>query len=1158
MDLPAVHAQFEQACHIFSQPATRREGERIITRFRSTPNILPACKYIIEHTQKDDVTFHAVMALKEAVVREYSLHPRADIHAFRDWLLQFVSTRVEQMQGFIVSTICHAVAVIFKRGCLDESPQEKEAFFKGITAMVNGATNERQVALSVFSALVDEFSSDRASAVGLPYNFHVKSRKTFEEGELPPVFLIVVQILQHLMGTGAGMREEKDVRLLTTCMEILSKCLSWEFVSADDNPLLGSLAPNSNYRARARHLGSFPTSWRDLLIRADFIDMFFQLYHMIPDKTWRLAEKVRTCLIQLAGVHGAVFQTTDQEGRPVEDDIVQRSYIGRLLQNYLKLVEGFMASDPFNSVSECSDELVCITSMATKIVQTYRLRVIAAVPEFLPFLNELGKLNIACYAIKGEDEEFWETGAHEEGDELLDLWAQLIEQTEDYAEEQAALRSTGHHQQDFDLPQLNQFLTVVAYHIFETYVNMRLEAAKHSIDDEDLGEEMTDDYMYEEQLVAVGIIARMDPEKCLSKLQQLVNDRLAHVQAIFNGTNPQTNAMPYLSEHLHWLALFTGHILAHPSRGEIPEIPRAIMAMSARSPENGDLAVSLATTLMNVLDVVSVDPDSPKLEICSPLLTETLLWFVERWSESYLFVHTGSPTLDRAFAPQFGGPHVLDFVLRMIQKTFVIWHGEEDLLMQIVNIMNTYSKREAIRNALLMSDKFETLIGYFLSNLDRLPAGVHSPLIESITTIASKCTDVAVKTHFFTRLTDALEQRLVSVLHNPHFSQKYQDSEMIQHIIGTMELYGGFVVAADETNTKQIYAAVSKYFDSFVQLLDLYRNHTDVEKYILQIFANLIRCQSFEELTEADCDKLYAAVMALMKTYAKNTGGRVRMVRASDDEEAVEDLSCIFDILAQLMASQYEGMTWEETLAKRKSRSAAANPGQPGSAGPDVAEVVFYGVGVAAPLVTDQMLQFPELCKDYITLVGNMVRYFPDRLSALPPTLLAGLIQALEFGMHNVMVEVARSAFEAMTTLALFAWDEGAHPVGVSLDFLCPHLDKLLTKTLSMFLFMEFDSGLMDSGGEALFALTLARPQTYTAMVHHLVQQQPAPVLAQRLEAALLGLHGSIAQTLQTPGNADRLRAARSEGLVAGPWLGPYRKRLEAALMDVRGFLRVK
>ncbi|KAJ3151890.1 Exportin-4 [Geranomyces michiganensis] len=1155
MDLPAVHAQFEQACAIFSQPATRKEGERIITRFRSTANILPACKYIIEHTQKDDVRFHAVMALKEAVVREYALHPRADIHAYRDWLLEFVSKGVDQMQGFIASTICHAVAVIFKRGCLDESPQEKEGFFRGITAMVNGSTNERQVALSVFSALVDEFSSDRASAVGLPYNFHVKSRKTFEEGELPPVFLIVVQILQHLMSTATSMCSEKDVHMLTICMEVLSKCLSWEFVSADDNPLLGSLAPNTPYRTRTRQLGSFPTSWRDLLIRADFIDMFFQLYHMIPDKTWRLAEKVRMCLVQLAGVHGAVFQSTDQEGRTVEDDNVQRSYIGRLLQNYLTTVERFMAADPFNSGNEFTDELVCVTSMATKVIQTYRLRIIAAVPEFLPFLNELGKLNIVCYTIKGDDEEFWETGAHEEGDELLDLWAQLIEQTEEYAEELAALQTTGHHQPEFDLPQLNQFLTVVSYHIFETYVNMRLEAAKHSIDDEDLGEEMTDDYMYEEQLVAVGIIARMDPEKCLGKLQQLINDRLAHVQAIFNGSNRQTNAMPYLSEHLHWLALFAGHILAHPSRGEMPEVPRAIMALSARSPENSDLAVSLATTLMNVLEVVSVEPDSPKLEMCSPLLTETLLWFVERWSESYLFVPGLSPGLDRAFGPQFGGPHVLDFVLRMIQKAFVTWHGEEDLLMQIVNILNTYSKREGIRNALLMSDKFETLIGYFLGNLDRLPAGVYSPLIESITTIASKCTDIAVKTHFFTRLTEALERRLLAVLQDPLFAQKFQGPEMIQHVIGTMELYSGFVLAADETNTRHIYAAVSKYFDSLVQLLDLYRNHTEVEKYVLQIFANLIRCQSFEELTEADCDKLYAAVMALLKTYAKNSAGRTRLLRASDDEEAVEDLSCIFDLLAQLMASQYEGMTWEETLAKRKSRSGAAS-GPPGS--PDVAEVVFYGVGVVAPLVTDQMLQFPELCKDYITLVGNMVRYFPDRLSVLPPTLLAGLIQALEFGMHNVMVEVARSAFEAMTTLALFAWDEGAHPVGVSQDFLCPHLDKLLTKTLSMFLFMEFDSGLLDSGGEALFALTLARPQTYTAMVHHLVQQQPAPVLAQRLEAVLLGVHGSIAQTLGTPGNSDRLRAARSEGLVTGAWLGPYRKRLEAALMEVRGFLRVK
>ncbi|TPX53736.1 hypothetical protein PhCBS80983_g06195 [Powellomyces hirtus] len=1090
-------------CYQFE--GNRKQAEKIITTFRASPNVLPACKYIIENTQRDEVTFQAVVALKEVAAREYALHPRAEMHALRDWLLEVAISRLDQLSALsedFGDATRHPMS-----GYMVKSEHDQ----------LNLCLMKRQVALLTFSALLDEFSSNRASAVGLPYNFHVKSRKTFEDGELRPVFQIVVQILQHLMHAGINMENAADLELLGICMNIMQQSLSWEFVSADDNPLLGSFETTMDNR-RVRQVGRFPASWRDFIIRPEIIDMFFQLYNMIPAKNSGLADTVRQCLTQLAGVHGPVFHATDAMGRIIKDDSVQREYVAHLLRNILKLIEKFVLEHPSNISFEYSEELTCITTMSTKIIQTYRLRVLAAVPELLPFLNELGKLNIACYQSGTGDGDFYETGAHEEGDELLDLWARLVEQIEEYTEEQNALRSTGVHTQDFDLPGLMKFLTMVAFHVFETYVDMRLEAAKHSVDDDSDGDEIKDDYMYEEQLIAIGIIARLDSAKCLNKLQLLISDRVGRIRETFAGRESQ-DGLPYVLDHVHWLALFSGHVLAHPSRGEVPEVPRAILALSAQTPENNDPVVLLSTSLLNALEVVSVEADSPQFAMCSPLLTETLLWFVERWSETYLFIDGSinggklkSASLSHAFGAESGGPHILDFILRMIQKNFILWHGQEDLLMQIVNILSTFSKSAGIRNALLISETFESLIGFFLENLSRLPAAVHSPLIENIALIATHASSPEIRRHYFTRLTDAIERRLLSVIQHPNFSQKYQGPETIEHVISTMEVYSGLVLAADETNTKEIFASVSKYFDAFIQLMELYRNHTEVEKYVLQVFANLIRCQSFEELTDADCQKLYAAVLSLLKTYAKNTIGRTRVVAINEDSELFDDLSCILEILAQLMASQYEGMTWNDILLKRSAKGAV-----------DVADVIFYGVNTVTPLISDQMLQFPELCKDYISLVSNLVRYFPDKLSVLPPALLANLVRALEFGMHNAMTEVARGAFEAITTLALYAWDESAHP-GLSIEFLHSHLDRLLHKTFEMFLFLEFDSGLMDSAGEALFALVLARPRVVT--------QQSQPAFAQRLNTALLGLHESIARTMQTPDTADRLRAARAEGLV--------------------------
>lgn len=78
------------------------------------------------------------------------------------------------------------------------------------------------------------------------------------------------------------------------------------------------------------------------------------------------------------------------------------------------------------------------------------------------------------------------------------------------------------------------------------------------------------------------------------------------------------------------------------------------------------------------------------------------------------------------------------------------------------------------------------------------------------------------------------------------------------------------------------------------------------------------------------------------------------------------------------------------------------------------------------------------------------------------------------------MVEVARSAFEAVTSLSLYVWEQESQRSGGGENTqgeqeICKGLDNLLRCVLEMFLFREFDSGVMEGAGEALFGLVLAR-----------------------------------------------------------------------------------
>lgn len=90
-------------------------------------------------------------------------------------------------------------------------------------------------------------------------------------------------------------------------------------------------------------------------------------------------------------------------------------------------------------------------------------------------------------------------------------------------------------------------------------------------------------------------------------------------------------------------------------------------------------------------------------------------------------------------------------------------------------------------------------------------------------------------------------------------------------------------------------------------------------------------------------------------------------MRSGNEEDIYEDLSSMLELLAELMASQYEGLgtyknasvhfvvlylthqtAWADILEKR---------GEKAPSNYDVGDVVFYGIDIIIPLITEKMLQ---------------------------------------------------------------------------------------------------------------------------------------------------------------------------------------------------------
>ena len=66
-------------------PATQQRGEAVLLEIRSHPSVLNACQHIIQHSISEGARFHAVLALRDAALRQWLALPAVD----RDRLILF-------------------------------------------------------------------------------------------------------------------------------------------------------------------------------------------------------------------------------------------------------------------------------------------------------------------------------------------------------------------------------------------------------------------------------------------------------------------------------------------------------------------------------------------------------------------------------------------------------------------------------------------------------------------------------------------------------------------------------------------------------------------------------------------------------------------------------------------------------------------------------------------------------------------------------------------------------------------------------------------------------------------------------------------------------------------------------------------------------------
>jgi hypothetical protein len=280
-----------------------------------------------------------------------------------------------------------------------------------------------------------------------------------------------------------------------------------------------------------------------------------------------------------------------------------------------------------------------------------------------------------------------------------------------------------------------------------------------------------------------------------------------------------------------------------------------------------------------------------------------------------------------------------------------------------------------------------------------------------------------------------------------------------------------------------------------------------------------------------------------------------KSVHADAEEEHFQDLLSLLLLLSHLVSKDF--IDFHDVASSQEQVENATNV---------VAQVVFTGLSQVIPFMSDQLLSYPSLSKQYFTLVSFVVEIYAEKLVLLDTKLFGMLLHTLLVGMKHFQVEVARYSFQAIAALAnyhlknnnqLVPTRGGAGAGGGLAVHLQPsrhpemfvHFMKVI---FQIALFEDFQPVILDSCATALYPLLLIEQTNYFGIAEEICREQQEEQVRERL----MGLFGQLTECLGPSGVAT---PPGSHGLaISRKNRAQFKANLYKFVADARGFLQMK
>lgn len=1155
--LQATMQAIEIACSSIQMHVNPAAAEATILSLCQSPQPYQACQFILENSQVANARFQAAAAIRDAAIREWGLLTSDDKKSLISFCLCFVMQHASSPEGYVQSKVSSVAAQLMKRGWLDFAAAEKEAFMYEVKQAVLGVhgVDVQFTGINFLESLVSEFSPSTSTAMGLPREFHEQCLKLLELEYLKTFYCwaqdAAVSVTSRIIESHSAVPE---VKVCTAALRLMLQILNWDF-RYNTNMAKGAKPSMDVFNDGVRHDIASPKrsecilvqpgpSWRDVLISNGHIGWLLGLYGALRQKFscegyWLdcpVAVSARKLIVQFCSLTGTIFPSAN----------MQEHHLLQLLSGIIPWIDPphavSQAIECGKSESEMLDGCRALLSMATVTTPTVFDQLLKSVSPFgtLTLLSTLMCEVIQVLMAKNTEEETWSWMAR---DILLDTWTTLL----------IPMHSIGENAR-FPSEGIN-----AAANLFALIVEAELRAASASAfnDDEDSQYLQASISAMDERLSSYALIARAAIDVAIPLLTRLFTERFARLHQGKGITDPTETL-----EELYSLLLITGHVLADEGEGETPSVPMAIQTHFVDIVEtHKHPVVVLSSTIIRFAEQ-SLDQEM-RTSVFSPRLMEAVIWFLARWSSTYLMVpeecredncNSGydheswlrSQHSRKALLSFFGqynqGKPVLDVIVRISMMTLISYPGEKDLqALTCYQLLHSLVRRKNVCTHLVAFDSWRELANAFANG--RTLFSLHSThqrsLAQTLVLSASGMRNPEASNQYVRDLTSHMTAYLVEMSNKNDLKNFSQQPDIILSVSCLLERLRGAARALEPRTQKAIYEMGFSVMNSVLVLLEVYKHEFAVVYLLLKFVVDWVD----GEIIYLEAQETAIVVdfcMRLLQLYSSHNIGKISVSLSSSllseaKTEMYKDLRALLQLIANLCSKDMVDF----------SSDSIETPGT------SISQVVYFGLHIVTPLISLDLLKYPKLCHDYFSLLSHMLEVYPEMVAQLNSEAFAHVLGTLDFGLHHQDTEVVDMCLKVLKALASYHYKEtsigkiglGSHASGFKDSdgkFQEGILSRFLRSLLQLLLFEDYSTDLVGIAADALFPLILCEQGVYQRLGQELADSQANPTLKSRLVNALQSLTSSN----QLSPTLDRINYKR------------FRKNLHSFLIEVHGFLR--